>query len=407
MRRVIYAWNYVEWGGAQIYTLALIQEARKLYDVTVVLPHGSSDELLRFLDQAAIKYEFFGPPGDFDSARTLFRRLQRRWRKLRSEGALVRHLIAKDLRHTILHVDLSPTQSFFSLLSLCSRTHVFFTAHNAGQPFPRWREMSWAAKIRLLCRTGRFHIFCANENTKEYLLRFASEETAKSFTVTRAGVDTVATAQILKSDFDRDAVLSQFGLAADKTIVLTVGQFIDRKGRWPYLETIRKITRKRKDIQFLWLMPKFPGDLDSATIEEYEVGEYFKMILSSDAGASRTEILKFFRVADIYVLPSFVEGVPISLLEAMALGLPSISTRINGIPEAIESGKTGLLVEPGDVDGLEKAILQLVEDPTLRDEFALHGQSFVTSRFDERAGAEDAVNEYDKISRRNMSSRHR
>lgn len=65
-------------------------------------------------------------------------------------------------------------------------------------------------------------------------------------------------------------------------------------------------------------------------------------------GSTRLDILRFFRIAGIFALSSFVEGLPIALLEGMALGIPSISTRINGIPEAIKHMETGILIEAGD-----------------------------------------------------------
>jgi glycosyltransferase involved in cell wall biosynthesis len=73
-----------------------------------------------------------------------------------------------------------------------------------------------------------------------------------------------------------------------------------------------------------------------------------------------------FEMADIFVLPSYIEGLPISLLEAMCIGLPVITTPVGGIPSVIENNKTGLLVQPGDVQGLRDAIQTLADNPCLR-----------------------------------------
>ena len=80
-------------------------------------------------------------------------------------------------------------------------------------------------------------------------------------------------------------------------------------------------------------------------------------------GAAKEQLLK---QSDIYVLPSFVEGLPIGLLEAMSYGLACIATSVGGIPDVIENGKDGLLIQPGDKDALEQAIEKLVRDEGLR-----------------------------------------
>lgn len=82
----------------------------------------------------------------------------------------------------------------------------------------------------------------------------------------------------------------------------------------------------------------------------------------------QAEVLRRLTEGDIFVLPSHSEGQPLSVLEAMATGLPIVATRVGAIPDLVRCGEEGLLVEPGDIDGLAEAIERLVEDRQLRTE---------------------------------------
>jgi glycosyltransferase involved in cell wall biosynthesis len=78
------------------------------------------------------------------------------------------------------------------------------------------------------------------------------------------------------------------------------------------------------------------------------------------------EIPRWLQAADVFLLPSFREGLPISLLEAMACETAVIATSVGGIPEIVRSGENGRLVPPGDADALASALRELLLDASLR-----------------------------------------
>lgn len=86
--------------------------------------------------------------------------------------------------------------------------------------------------------------------------------------------------------------------------------------------------------------------------------------------------------ADLLVLPSFMEGLPIVLMEAMALGVPVIGSRVAGVPELIEDGREGLLFRPGDWADLRRVVARLVEEPGLGDRLATAARAKVEREFD-------------------------
>ena len=93
------------------------------------------------------------------------------------------------------------------------------------------------------------------------------------------------------------------------------------------------------------------------------------------------------RDTDIFVLPSFAEGVPVVLMEAMAAEVPVVATRIAGIPELVEDGVSGRLVPPGDAEALGAALRSLLDDADLRARMGAAGRQKVTDDFDIRTEA--------------------
>lgn len=96
-------------------------------------------------------------------------------------------------------------------------------------------------------------------------------------------------------------------------------------------------------------------------IEELGLAKAVSLVGWVDGEAKRA----WLRQSYIFVLPSYKEGMPLAILEAMTFGLPVVSTRIAGIPDVIEEGKQGLLIEPGDIEGLADRIIRLLEDQDL------------------------------------------
>lgn len=111
------------------------------------------------------------------------------------------------------------------------------------------------------------------------------------------------------------------------------------------------------------------------------------------AGAlSQAEVAAALRKADIFVLPSFAEGVPVVLMEAMATELPVIASHVAGVPELVSQGESGRLVPPGDADALCDAILELAADKTRRSAMGEVGRRKVEADFDaDREGARIAA----------------
>ncbi len=96
---------------------------------------------------------------------------------------------------------------------------------------------------------------------------------------------------------------------------------------------------------------------------------------------SQSEVAEALATTDLFVLPSFAEGVPVVLMEAMAAQVPVVTTRIAGVPELVEDETSGLLVPPGDVDALAHALGALLADPGRRRRMGVAGRGKVATEF--------------------------
>jgi len=99
------------------------------------------------------------------------------------------------------------------------------------------------------------------------------------------------------------------------------------------------------------------------------------------------EIRSYYARADIFCLPSFAEGVPVVLMEAMAMERPVVSTTVMGIPELVDHGVQGRLVAPGRVDELTAALRELALAPDARAKMGSAGREKVLAEFDVNGSA--------------------
>lgn len=394
-RQLVFVWPYVEWGGSQIYCLAIIKHARSDWDITVILPEDSHSNILKFVSDLGANIKFINAGLDLKPAHGVKRKLQRHWSKIRAEWQSYATLREFDVKESVFHVDFAPWQSwiFYTALAL-RRANVVTTIHNFFSGLPKWREFIFWVRLQFLSLLPRFHILVANQDTKNKLKRWVESKFWKKIGVTYACVDPEAIRNLLDEKIDKKTIRETYGLKHDSFIVLTVGQFVDRKGRWVLLDAAKKALAIDHEIEFVWLMQSSPSEQDLKRLEAYGLHDRFRIVLSESVGSERFDVLRFIRAADIFALPSFVEGLPIALLEAMALGIPSISTNVYAIPEAIKNNETGILIEPGDSNSLVDKIVRLKNDTSFAKTLAESGSKYVMVNFDERITSGIAIETY-------------
>jgi glycosyltransferase involved in cell wall biosynthesis len=108
----------------------------------------------------------------------------------------------------------------------------------------------------------------------------------------------------------------------------------------------------------------------------------------------RTDIPELYASFDTFVLPSLNEGMPMTVLEAFASGLPVVATRTGAIPLVVQEGVNGIVVEPDDVDPLAAALLKLIREPDLRARMGAAGRETVRREYTSRSMAQKYLQLY-------------
>lgn len=126
---------------------------------------------------------------------------------------------------------------------------------------------------------------------------------------------------------------------------------------------------------------------DRASLEARVSAEGLNEVVSFLGYRSQDEVAAELARTDVFVLPSFAEGVPVVLMEAMAAQVPVVTTQIAGVPELVEDGTSGRLVPPGDSEALAKALSELLSDPDRRRSLGAVGRSKVSANYDMRKEA--------------------
>jgi glycosyltransferase involved in cell wall biosynthesis len=222
------------------------------------------------------------------------------------------------------------------------------------------------------CADAAF-VRCISEYNRNHLIRTAGADESRLFVI-HCGIDT--------GRFTAHRPAS--GGRSRRRTIMTMGNLVEQKGIAYLIEALSDPSIKQKGYRTVIigggpLKEGLMGQARSLGVETEFVG-----------AVDNREVMRFYREADAFVLPSVtcrdghMDGIPVVLMEAMACGVPVISTRLSGIPELIEDGKSGILVPEKDARSLAVAIKRLLSDGDLARRFSAEGRKKVVAEFDIR-----------------------
>jgi glycogen synthase len=151
--------------------------------------------------------------------------------------------------------------------------------------------------------------------------------------------------------------------------LLFVGTWLDRKGVYYLADAFALLAKKNADVRLTVAGSSVPAD-EVKRVFSAELREKLTVI----PFVRREEILQIYARHDIFVFPSLVEGMPLTLLEAMATGMPVVTTNTCGMADVVEDGVNGLLVPAADAEKLARGIERLCASFDLRKRLGLAGQ---------------------------------
>lgn len=274
---------------------------------------------------------------------------------------LVRWVEEIGIEHIHAHLASSPT-TYAMYLALLTGRSFSFTGHAADVYRGRI-----ALKPKLRLAAG---VVCISEYNRRHYLSLVPG--LKEAPIIHCG--------IRLEDFPRRAKTAP---DADPT-VFAVGRCVPKKGFADLLQTVRLLADRNLAVQVRIAGdgPLLPQLQDQAA--DLGIAGRVEFLGSVPQATIRAELER----ADLFALPSVpvddgdIDGIPVSLMEAMAVGCPVISTRVSGIPELVVDGESGLLVPPRDPQALAAAIERLATDPELYRELGDGGRGMIEREFD-------------------------
>jgi len=275
-------------------------------------------------------------------------------------------VLLRKLDAPLVHVQTASRGSFWRKFVVCLLARAArrpYIVHLHGGGFTRFYENESSSFGRRLIRSTLAHaalVIALSEEWRERLLKICPTARVE---VLHNGVAIPDTAGLRRLEDQETTLLFLGHLLRDKGVYDLVRAFALIARKFPRLKLVLGGVGNMEEIRKLAQQLEIPNRVSCPGW----LGPERKVA----ALASST----------VFVLPSYAEGMPMALLEAMSWRLPVISTPVGGIPRVIENEVNGLLLAPGDIEGLAAAIRRLLEDPALRERLGSAARATIENHF--------------------------
>jgi glycosyltransferase involved in cell wall biosynthesis len=264
------------------------------------------------------------------------------------------------------------TPFFYALTArlLCRRPPVLFTEHGRHHPdYPRRKRM--VANRLLLERRDR--VVGVGQAVRQALIENEGIP-ARRVGVIYNGIDLSPFGQGVNG---RQEVRHELKIGAQDLLIVQVARLDYLKDHATAVQALRHVVQRRPDACLVLVGEGPELEPTRALVRQQGLESRVRFL------GLRKDVARLLPAADLFLLTSISEGIPLTLIEAMAAGLPVVSTRVGGVPEVTADGRTGLLAPPGDPASLAGHILRLADNPGLRHDMGRSGRARALALFSE------------------------
>jgi glycosyltransferase involved in cell wall biosynthesis len=260
---------------------------------------------------------------------------------------------------------------------------------NANEKF--MVSFNWFLRIfeeKMLERANK--IIAVSHFTKRELLEYYNVPVEK-IRVIHNGVDV----NKFKPAQDKRKVKEELGFNPDDIAILSVGRLYARKGLFTLIESMPAVVERFKNAKFIISGKGQSDEMRKLIAHAEKIGVKDSIIFTGYYPDKK--LPKLYQAADVFAFSTFYEHHPFAVLEALSTGLPVVTTSVGGIPETIESGKNGFLVEPFNPKRFADRILYLLEHPAEAEQMGRLARKTILEQFDWRIVVKDVLKVYDEV----------
>jgi glycosyltransferase involved in cell wall biosynthesis len=266
-----------------------------------------------------------------------------------------------------------------------------------GEPYSRLNSnekfmvsFNWFLRIfeeNMLKRSNK--IIAVSDFTRRELLQYYKVREDK-IRVIHNGVDT----KKFQPASDKRKAKQELGFNPDDTAILSVGRLYARKGLFTLIDSMPAVVRKFPRAKFIISGRGQSDEMKKLVAHAQRLGVIDNIIFTGYYPDRK--LPRLYQAADVFAFSTFYENLPFAVLEALSTGLPVVTTNVGGIPEMIDDGKNGFLVQPFDSPELSDRILYYLEHPDATSEMAIMARKVIEERFDWRLIVKKVLAVYDE-----------